>query len=130
MSKKKSLYISGSDRCFHIYLHATLVNASSLREFNLLWLWNFQKVPMFIFSSLFRQRMHKVYDSNQKYTYLCLPGFHHFMHLILSLRISYPYLIEFHYFADNSQEGMKHQMRGATQAQEGMTLRVTLPSWK
>jgi hypothetical protein len=27
---------------------------------------------------------------------------------------------------DNSQEGMKHQMRGATLAQEGMTLRITL----
>ncbi len=26
----------------------------------------------------------------------------------------------------NSQEGMKHQMRGATQAQQGMTLRITL----
>jgi hypothetical protein len=82
---------------------------------------------VYIFS-LFRQRMHKV--SDQKYTDLCLPGFHHFVHLIPSLSISYPYLIEFHYFADNSQEGMKHQMRGATQAQEGMTLRVTLPSWK
>jgi hypothetical protein len=29
-------------------------------------------------------------------------------------------------FADNSQEGMKHQTRGATQAQEGMTLRIAL----
>jgi hypothetical protein len=28
-------------------------------------------------------------------------------------------------FADNSQEGMKHRMRGATQAQQGMTLRMT-----
>jgi hypothetical protein len=81
---------------------------------------------VYIFS-LFRQRMHKVYDSDQKYTYLYSPGLHHFMHLILSLSISYPYLIEFHYFADNSHEVMKHQMRGATQVQEGMTLRVTLP---
>jgi hypothetical protein len=32
------------------------------------------------------------------------------------------YLIKFHDFADNSQEGMKHQMRGATQTQQGMTL--------
>jgi hypothetical protein len=38
-----------------------------------------------------------------------------------SLSISYPYLIKFH---DNSQEGMKHQTRGATQAQQGMTLRI------
>jgi hypothetical protein len=36
-----------------------------------------------------------------------------------------PYLIKFHDFADNSQEGMKHQMRGATQAQQVMTLGVT-----
>jgi len=41
------------------------------------------------------------------------------MHLILSHRISYPYFIKFHDFADNSQEGMKHKMRGATQAQTG-----------
>jgi len=27
---------------------------------------------------------------------------------------------------DNSQEGMKHQMRGATLAQKGMTLLITL----
>jgi hypothetical protein len=27
---------------------------------------------------------------------------------------------------DNSQEGLKHQMRGATQAQQGMTLWITL----
>jgi len=42
------------------------------------------------------------------------------VHLILS--ISYPYLIKFHDYEDNSPEGMKHQMRGATQAQLGMTL--------
>jgi hypothetical protein len=47
------------------------------------------------------------------------------MHLVLSLSISYPYLIKFHDFVDNSQEGMKHQMRGATQAQQGMTSRIT-----
>ncbi len=34
--------------------------------------------------------------------------------------------MKFHNFADNSQEGMKHQMRGATQAQQGMTLQITL----
>jgi hypothetical protein len=28
-------------------------------------------------------------------------------------------LIKFHDFEDNGQEGMKHQMRGATQAQTG-----------
>jgi hypothetical protein len=50
------------------------------------------------------------------------------VHLILSLSISFPYLIKFHDFADNGQEGMKHQMRGATQAQQGMTLRITLMS--
>jgi hypothetical protein len=43
---------------------------------------------------------------------------------ILSLSISYPYLIKFHYFADNSQEGMKHQIGGATQGQQGMTLQA------
>jgi len=43
-----------------------------------------------------------------------------------NLSISYPYLIKFHYFANNSQEGIKHQMRGATQAQQGMTLGITL----
>jgi hypothetical protein len=48
------------------------------------------------------------------------------MHLMLSLSISYPDLIKFHDFADNSQEGMKHQTRGATQAQESMTLRIAL----
>jgi len=36
------------------------------------------------------------------------------------------YLIKFHDFVDNSQEGMKHQMTGATQAQHGMTLGITL----
>jgi hypothetical protein len=43
------------------------------------------------------------------------------MHFMLSLSISYPDLIKFHDFADNSQEGMKHQTRGATQAQEGQS---------
>jgi len=38
--------------------------------------------------------------------------------------MSYPDLIKFHDFVDNSQDGMKHQMRGATQAQPGMTLRI------
>ncbi len=37
---------------------------------------------------------------------------------------SYPDLIKFHDFVDNSQEGMKHQMRGATQAQPSMTLQI------
>ncbi len=37
--------------------------------------------------------------------------------LMLSFNISYPYLIEFHDFVDNIQEGMKHQMGGATHAQ-------------
>jgi hypothetical protein len=50
------------------------------------------------------------------------------LHLILSLIISYPFLIKFHDFADNSQVGMKHQTRGATQAQQGMTLEITLLS--
>ncbi len=45
-------------------------------------------------------------------------------HLILSISCSY--LIKFHDFADNNQEGMKHQMRGATQAQLGMTLCISL----
>jgi hypothetical protein len=47
------------------------------------------------------------------------------VHLILSLNISYPYLIKFDDFADNSQEGMKHQTRGGTQGQQGMTLHIT-----
>jgi hypothetical protein len=46
--------------------------------------------------------------------------------LMLRLGISYPYLIEFHDFADNIQEGMKHQIGGATQAQQGMTFQITL----
>ncbi len=48
------------------------------------------------------------------------------VHLIPSFSISYPYLIKSHDFVDNSQEGMKHKMRGETQAQQGMTLRTTL----
>jgi hypothetical protein len=46
------------------------------------------------------------------------------VHLMLSLSISYLYLIKFHDFEDNSnsQEGMKHQMRGEIQAQQGMSL--------
>jgi len=48
------------------------------------------------------------------------------VHLTLSLSISYPDLIKFHDFADNSQEGMKHQMRDVTQTQQGMTLPITL----
>jgi hypothetical protein len=35
-----------------------------------------------------------------------------------------------HDFVDNSQEGMKHQTRAATQAQQGMTFRITLLSGK
>ncbi len=50
------------------------------------------------------------------------------LHLMLSLNISYHYLIKFHDFADNSQEGMQHQMRGATQEQQDMTIRITLVS--
>jgi hypothetical protein len=42
------------------------------------------------------------------------------VHLMLSLSISYPNLIEFHDFPDNIQKGMKHRMGGATQAQRGM----------
>jgi len=45
---------------------------------------------------------------------------------MLSLSISYPYLIKFHDFAHNSQEGMKHQMGGASQAQQCMTFHITL----
>jgi hypothetical protein len=48
------------------------------------------------------------------------------MHLMLSLSISYPYLIQIHDFADNIQKGMKHQMGGATQGQQGMTFCITL----
>ncbi len=45
---------------------------------------------------------------------------------MLSLSISYPYLTEFHDFVDNIQQGMKHEMRGATLAQQGMTFKITL----
>jgi hypothetical protein len=38
------------------------------------------------------------------------------VHLILSLSIAYLYLRKFHDFADNNQEGMKHEMKGTTQA--------------
>jgi hypothetical protein len=42
------------------------------------------------------------------------------VHLILSLSISYPYLVKFHYFVDNSQEeGVKHHHMRVTQVQEG-----------
>jgi len=34
-----------------------------------------------------------------------------------SFNISHPYLIKFHDFADNIQERMKHQMKGATHTQ-------------
>jgi hypothetical protein len=47
------------------------------------------------------------------------------VHLMLSLSISYPYLIEFHDFVGSIQEGMKHQMGGATQTQQGMTFQIT-----
>jgi hypothetical protein len=43
------------------------------------------------------------------------------VHLILSLNISYPYLIEFHDFANKIQQGMKHQMGAATQAEPVQT---------
>jgi len=48
------------------------------------------------------------------------------MHLILNLNISYFYLIKFHDFANNNQDGMKHQMKNAIQAQQVMTLQITL----
>jgi hypothetical protein len=38
--------------------------------------------------------------------------FSRFVHLILGLCISYPYLIKFHDFVDNSQEGMKRSNEG------------------
>jgi hypothetical protein len=43
------------------------------------------------------------------------------MHLMVSPSISYVYSIEFYDFADSIQESMKHQIGGATQAQQGMT---------
>jgi hypothetical protein len=48
------------------------------------------------------------------------------LHLTMSLSISYPDLIKFHDFVNNSQEGTKHQMRGATQAEQDVTLWITL----
>ncbi len=48
------------------------------------------------------------------------------MHLTLSLSISYPDLIKFHDFADNGQDSRKCRMRGATQAEQDMTLLITL----
>jgi hypothetical protein len=53
------------------------------------------------------------------------------VHWIPSLSISYPYSIKFHDFVDNGQEGMKHHMKGATQAQQGMTFTHNfIASWK
>jgi hypothetical protein len=53
------------------------------------------------------------------------------MHLILSLSVSYTSFFLIHDFADNSQEGMKHHhTRGGTQAQQGMTLQITLLCFK
>jgi hypothetical protein len=34
--------------------------------------------------------------------------FSNLVHLMMSLSIAYPYLIKFHDFVNNSQEGMKH----------------------
>jgi len=48
------------------------------------------------------------------------------VHLLLSFSISYPYLIFFFDFGYNGQEGMKHQMGDATQAQQGMTFQITV----
>jgi hypothetical protein len=50
------------------------------------------------------------------------------LHLILIPSISYPYFIKFHDFAEKSKDGIRHQMRGATQAQHSMTVRITLVS--
>jgi hypothetical protein len=50
------------------------------------------------------------------------------VHSIPSLSISYPYLIKFHDFADNNQQAMKHQRRGATETQKGMTVWIILLS--
>jgi hypothetical protein len=36
--------------------------------------------------------------------------------------------IKFHDFVHDSQEGMKHQVKGVTQAQQGMTLQITILS--
>jgi len=36
------------------------------------------------------------------------------VHLILSLSISYPYLVNFHYFGDSSQEGDETANEGCT----------------
>jgi hypothetical protein len=43
---------------------------------------------------------------------MCTVAINVFVHLMLSFSISYLDLIKFHNFADNIQEGMKHQMRG------------------
>jgi hypothetical protein len=49
------------------------------------------------------------------------------VHLIL--RISYAYLIKFHDFADNSQEGIKHKNDGVKlRPKQGITLQITLIS--
>jgi hypothetical protein len=48
---------------------------------------------------------------------------------MLSLSISYPYLVKFDDFVDNNNNpwgGWSIKMRGETQAQQGMTLRITL----
>jgi ABC-type proline/glycine betaine transport system permease subunit len=48
------------------------------------------------------------------------------VHLMLSLNIAYLHLKKFHDFVNNSQKGMKHQMGGVTQAQQGMNFHITL----
>ncbi len=45
---------------------------------------------------------------------------------MLSLSISYPYFIDFHNFADNIQEGMKHQMGWCNSGPTGLTFWITL----
>jgi hypothetical protein len=41
------------------------------------------------------------------------------VHLIVSLSVSYAYLIKFHDFAHNSQEEMKHEMTGCNSGPTG-----------
>ncbi len=73
--------------------------------------------------------MHLIRGLRISYPYLIkFHDFACFVHLIRGLSISYPHLIKFHDFADNSQEGMKHQIRGP--AEQGTTLRTTLMRMK
>jgi len=52
------------------------------------------------------------------------------MHLMLGLSISYPNLIKFHDFVDNSQEGMKHSNEGSNSGPTGHDFMDNSYAWR